>query len=152
MESKEIIEEIKQDFKKHQEDCKQIEDMAKDYYGYSIDLEDDCKFVAEEMFNKGHRKLSEDSVVLTKKEHTQLLSTLNRLKQYDEQRDIALHQRLINEAGKEKALEIYIWFKNIFMSNETFDRGVFGWTTDDLMVILDIFAKQFNIEVENARI
>lgn len=46
----------------------QIEEMAKDYYGYSIDLEDDCKFVAEEMYNKGHRKLPEDSIVLSREE------------------------------------------------------------------------------------
>lgn len=46
----------------------QIEKMAKDYYGYSIDLEADCKFVAEEMYNKGHRKLPEDSVVLSREE------------------------------------------------------------------------------------
>ena len=44
---------------------KQIEEMAKDYYGYSIDLEEDCKFVAEEMYDKGHRKLNEYSVVLS---------------------------------------------------------------------------------------
>lgn len=100
-----------------------------------------------------YREVDPDTeVLISKEEHNQLLSTINRLKQYDEQRDIALHQRLINEAGKEKALEIYIWFKNILMNNETFGRGVFGWTTDDLMVILDVFAKQFNIEVENARI
>ena len=42
--------------------------MAKDYYGYSIDSEADCKFVAEEMYNKGHRKLPEDSVVLSREE------------------------------------------------------------------------------------
>jgi uncharacterized radical SAM superfamily Fe-S cluster-containing enzyme len=53
----------------------------------------------------------------------------------------------VDQACKEKALEIYIWFKNIFMNNETFDRGVFGWSTDDLMAVLEIFAKQFNIEV-----
>ena len=58
------IEEIKQDFKMQEEKNKQIEEMAKDYYGYSIDLEEDCKFVAEEMYDKGHRKLPKDSVVL----------------------------------------------------------------------------------------
>ena len=46
----------------------QIEKMAKEYYGYSIDSEADCKFVAEEMYNKGHRKLPEDSVVLSREE------------------------------------------------------------------------------------
>ena len=50
----------------------QIEKMAKDYYGYSIDLEADCKFVAEEMYNKGHRKLSEDSVVLSREEYDEI--------------------------------------------------------------------------------
>ena len=55
----------------------QIEKMAKDYYGYSIDSEADCKFVAEEMYNKGHRKLPEDSVVLSREEY-------EKLKQYEE--------------------------------------------------------------------
>ncbi len=55
----------------------QIEKMAKDYYGYSIDSEADCEFVAEEMYNKGHRKLSEDSVVLSREEY-------EKLKQYEE--------------------------------------------------------------------
>ena len=50
----------------------QIEKMAKDYYGYSIDLEADCKFVAEEMYNKGHRKLPEDSVVLSREEYDEI--------------------------------------------------------------------------------
>lgn len=50
----------------------QIEKMAKDYYGYSIDSEADCKFVAEEMYNKGHRKLSEDSVVLSREEYNEI--------------------------------------------------------------------------------
>lgn len=95
---------------------------------------------------------SDTEVVISKEEHNQLLSTINRLKQYDEQRDIALHQRLINEAGKEKALEIYIWFKNIFISNKTFGHGAFGWTTEDLMVVLDVFVKQFNIDLEKAHL
>lgn len=50
----------------------QIEEMAKDYYGYSIDSEADCKFVAEEMYNKGHRKLPEDSVVLSREEYDEI--------------------------------------------------------------------------------
>lgn len=100
-----------------------------------------------------YREVDPDTeVVISKEEHNQLLATIHRLKQYDEQRDITLHQRLINEAGKEKALEIYIWFKNIFMNNETFDRGVFGWSTDDLMAVLDVFAKQFNIDLEKAHL
>ena len=53
---------------------KQIEEMAKDYYGYSIDLEEDCKFVAKEMYDKGHRKISEDTVVLSRKRYDKLRS------------------------------------------------------------------------------
>lgn len=53
---------------------KQIEEMAKDYYGYSIDLEEDCKFVAEEMYDKGHRKINENEVVISKEEFERLKS------------------------------------------------------------------------------
>ena len=52
--------------------ARSIEEMAKDYYGYSIDLEEDCKFVAEEMYDKGHRKIDKYSVVLTKSELEQV--------------------------------------------------------------------------------
>ena len=51
---------------------KQIEEMAEDYYGYSIDLEEDCKFVATEMYDKGHRKIPENAVVLTREEYGEL--------------------------------------------------------------------------------
>lgn len=67
------VEEIKQDFKMQEEKHKQIEEMAKDYYGYSIDLEEDCKFVAKEMYDKGHRKLTKDSVVLSKEELQEII-------------------------------------------------------------------------------
>ena len=60
----------------------QIEKMAKDYYGYSIDSEVDCKFVAEEMYNKGHRKLPEDGVVLSREEYEKLRETISDLR-YD---------------------------------------------------------------------
>lgn len=60
----------------------QVEEIAKDYYGYSIDSEADCKFVAEEMYNKGHRKLSEDSVVLSREEYEKLRETISDLR-YD---------------------------------------------------------------------
>ena len=38
---------------------KQIEEMAKDLYGYSIDTEEDCDFVAKLLCAKGYRKQSE---------------------------------------------------------------------------------------------
>lgn len=56
---------------------KQIEEMAKDYYGYSIDLEEDCKFVAEEMYDKGHRKINENEVVISKEEYEHINSCYN---------------------------------------------------------------------------
>ena len=74
---------------------KQIEEMAKDYYGYSIDLEDDCKFVAEEMYNKGYRKLTEGSVVLSRDNY-------NRLK-----RDSELFEELVKKkAHLETVIEL----------------------------------------------
>lgn len=40
----------------------QIEEMAKDLYGYSIDTEEDCDFVAKLLYTKGYRKQSENTV------------------------------------------------------------------------------------------
>lgn len=34
----------------------QIEEMSKNLYGYSIDTLEDCKYVAEELYNAGYRK------------------------------------------------------------------------------------------------
>jgi hypothetical protein len=34
----------------------QIEEMAKDLYGYSIDTKEDCEFVAKLLISKGYRK------------------------------------------------------------------------------------------------
>lgn len=38
---------------------KQIEEMANDLYGYSIDTKEDCEFVAKLLVSKGYRKQSE---------------------------------------------------------------------------------------------
>lgn len=37
-------------------DKKQIDEMAKYLYGFSIDTEADCQYVAEELYNAGYRK------------------------------------------------------------------------------------------------
>lgn len=46
-------------------------------------------------------------------ENKSLQAQVNRLKAYDEERDIALHQRLVREAKQEVALQIINEFKNM---------------------------------------
>ena len=134
----------------------QIEKMTKDYYGYSIDSEADCKFVAEEMYNKGHRKLSEDSVVLSREEYEKLRETIADFK-YDKfdlkneisEKDnkIALLEETIDcikfnvgFARKETAREIL---------NELIDSSNKITFFDCRMALgLDKLAKQFGLEVE----
>lgn len=105
---------------------KQIEEMAKDYYGYSIDLEEDCKFVAEEMYDKGHRKLTEDSVVLSKEEYEALKKQI----EYWEHETKVARQDLFEES-KETAEKILKWLKEHcdfvgFALVETYFREEFG--------------------------
>lgn len=45
-------------------DKKQIEEMAKYLYGFSIDTEADCQYVAKALYNAGYHKQSEGEWVL----------------------------------------------------------------------------------------
>ena len=84
MEDKEIIEEIKQDFKTHEETHKQIEKMAniiessfKVYFGANdlVDPEDfpeQAKDLAQELLKCYQPKLSEDHMIISRKEYEAL--------------------------------------------------------------------------------
>ena len=132
----------------------QIEKMAKDYYGYSIDSEADCKFVAEEMYNKGHRKLSEDSVVLLREEY-------EKLKQYEEKVENGAcftqkewlelcdeeYKRETENLSKVRQLERKETAKEIL--NELIDSSNKITFFDCRMALgLDKLAKQFGLEIK----
>ena len=84
MEDKEIINEIKQDFKTHEETHKQIEKMAniiessfKVYFGSNdlVDPEDfpeQAKDLAQELLKCYQPKLSEDHMIISRKEYEAL--------------------------------------------------------------------------------
>jgi hypothetical protein len=53
-------------------------------------------------------------VILSAIEYSDLLSTINRLMQYDEERDHALHARLISDAKAENSKEIFEKLNELF--------------------------------------
>lgn len=64
------VDEIKQDFKMHEERHKQINEMAKiidDNHGFIVSSVE----TAQSLYNAGYRKIPEDSVVLSKEEYLQ---------------------------------------------------------------------------------
>ena len=62
--------------------------------------------------------------VAPRAEVERLQSQVNRLKKYDEQRDIALHARLISETRHKVALEIFGEIDEII--NEIYNKHIFG--------------------------
>ena len=120
---------------------KQIEEMAKDYYGYSIDLEEDCKFVAEEMYDKGHRKLTENSVVLSREEYNDLKGWEKKIDDYLIKEIVATRKETV-----EKAFEIT---KKIIDKKYAIETP---WTRVTLSNIINQiekeFEKQFDIEIK----
>jgi len=50
---------------------------------------------------------TEDIVILSTKEYLDLLSTINRLRQYDYERDVVLHAKLISKTREENSKEIF---------------------------------------------
>lgn len=109
----------------------QIEEMAKDYYGYSIDSEADCKFVAEEMYNKGHRKLPEDSVVLSREEYIDLSRNY-----------VGEQVAQIRKETAEKILDLLV--PNCKACDENWHSGCLCLRA----TLAEKIAKQFGVEVE----
>ena len=147
---------------------KQIEEMAKDYYGYSIDLEEDCKFVAEEMYDKGHRKLTEDSVVLSREEFDKLGLVVETVQEYESDekgQPILVKERktvkklrtdfteLLNQEirelqlaqeRKETAEKIVSETKKLIESEWTINKA----TYENLCSKLNELAQQFGVEIK----
>lgn len=125
---------------------KQIEEMAKDYYGYSIDLEEDCKFVATEMYDKGHRKIPENAVVLTREEYDELKQAKILLEfreetiKYLEEANIRYSEALENKS-KETAEKI---LKPLY---DACKDDSYGQVVVDF-AILERLAKQFGVKIK----
>ena len=116
MEDKEIINEIKQDFKTHEEKYKQIEEMAKVievclkiHFGAGdiVEPEDfpyQAKDIAQEIVNKGWIKPAKDSVALSREEYAELKHTKILLKEL--QKDKKFYQNaVLNNLKKIEKLE-----------------------------------------------
>ena len=76
---KQLVNEIKQDFKMHEEKHKQIEEIAKDIHivctacsGEMFDEYTCDRCQAKLLIKKGYRKIPEDSVVLSREEYIDL--------------------------------------------------------------------------------
>lgn len=117
----------------------QIEAMAKDYYGYSIDLADDCRFVAEEMFEKGHRKLLEGEVVISKEEWKQIKNSLYYSKKTLEKKlDKAIKETAEFWHDKIDTALLAMW-KGDRLTTEQYNAWIIAFNG---------FAKQFGVEIK----
>ena len=114
---------------------KQIEEMAKDYYGYSIDLEEDCKFVAEEMYDKGHRKLNEDSVVLSSEEAERFRGQTVSIAKVKAETRKETTEKILNELYVQFSADYLVGLRNEYKD----------WKYADL---IKRYAKQFGVEIK----
>ena len=111
---------------------KMIIEMANDYYGYSIDLTDDCTFVAEEMYNKGHRKLSKDDIVISKNE-------------YNELKNLKKNFEPCFKAGYEQAIKkfkTFIFSERIVKSENFIEQGAIVLFEDEVQDFFNSMLKE----------
>ena len=82
--------------------------------------------------------------VVPRSEVVKLQSQINRLKVYDEERDIALHQRLVREAKQDAAREIFdesFEYKDLadWYISSVDDRDTPVWTDEHIEELLNDF-------------
>lgn len=94
-----------------------------------------CKAeVATIIYGNNYRKIPEDSVVLTQDE-------------WNDENHLA--QRFGYDLGsKETAEKILNELNNLIKNNEDFGRGVFGWKTEEILMLLKIYADKQEVEIK----
>lgn len=94
-----------------------------------------CKAdVATIVYGNNYRKIPEGSVVLTQDE----LNDKNHFA-----------QRFGYDLGsKETAEKILNELNNLIKNNEDFGRGVFGWKTEEILMLLKIYADKQGVEIK----
>lgn len=116
MKDKEMIEEIKQDFAKHEEEHRQIEEIqnALPCIEAIKVMYRDIDF-AKYLYDRDIRKLPENSVVLSREEYEELTlakqSIFKMLDERDNQARKETAEKILKEVGK--TCGDYQWFKNL---------------------------------------
>ena len=146
MKDKEIINEIKQDFKTHEEKHKQIEEMAKmieNILNRKMVIGNLSQFIAVELSKYYQPKIDKDSVVLTEREHE-----IAMIHQYDvgfafgyEKGSKETAEKILKTLMKE-AEYYYLADYNDCMHDEPFIEK------QDLLIIINEIAKQFGVEIK----
>lgn len=117
---------------------KQVEEMAKVIDDRLIEARNylgsmnkgEGYWIAQKLVEHYQPKINDNEVVISKKEYERLKSTINRLRAYDKERDIALHANLITKTRKETTKKILKEFdalqenlsKKIIQLKEPFNR------------------------------
>lgn len=121
--------------------------------------------IARIYYNAGYRKLPEDSVVLSKEEYERLVKTaqgkIGNMKSTDflkacissgvmvEAVSTEEQVKQAYEKGcKETAEKILNELNNLIKNNEDFGRGVFGWKTEEILMLLKIYADKQGVEIK----
>ena len=100
-----------------------------------VSLNPMCKAeVATIIYGNNYHKIPEDSVVLTQDE-------------WNDRNHLA--QRFGYDLGsKETAEKILNELSNLIKNNEDFGRGVFGWKTEEILMLLKIYADKQGVEIK----
>ena len=141
---------------------KQIEEILTDirkFIGYDTPYTQK-KALADYLFEHYQPKLPKGSVVLSKeklKEKYVLKSFYELAKKVHEEKVEEL-ENLINywienwkQANKETTEKILNELNNIIKNNEDFGRGVFGWKTEEILMLLKIYADKQGVEIKEDR-
>ena len=120
--------------------------------------------IAEDIYNAGYRKIPDGAVVLSGREFNERWIDL--LTEFDEMgfepttlppKDMSVEEytafykdkllMCLAKARKETAREFEEKLNILINNNEDFNRGVFGWSTEEIKTLTNELAKQFGCEI-----
>ena len=133
--------------------------------------------VAKTLYNAGYRKIEKDSVVLTREEYEKVKYVLKyepeeaiiRLEDLTKNERLYSPHMFCSLGGcsgvskgcnrtckeswivmerKETAEKILNELNNLIKNNEEFGRGVFGWETEEILMLLKIYADKQGVEIK----
>ena len=138
---------------------KQIEEMknnARIYIGAIVEKLriDGCELweidgIVENILN--YITIAEDSVVLSREEYDNLKLETQKAHNKGVRAGFDLtkyKENSIEQARKETAEKNLSDLKNLIKNNEDFGRGVFGWKTEEILMLLKIYADKQGAEIK----
>lgn len=117
---------------------------------YSGDYESGIRDFATRLIQNNVKILPEDSVVLTREEYenmqfvAELIGTKQKIGACDFNRVVLQRTK---QARKETAREFAEKLNTLIDNNENFNRGVFGWGTEEIKILIKELAKQYEVNI-----